>query len=234
MNSAFEKFGIYDFMGIWGPGALTVTYYLFTLRASIDVVLSYFDIDLSGIPIKSILIILYTAGAYLLGVVLHELGKIIIDAFPCFCLSDINTRIYQKDIKRCPKILLLKRIKYEHQQAHKKYGIVVNRDNKAVEFEKAICFLKYDKNVSTRRIDTYHSVYALSRSLCLCFLSHLIIVSHTTQNLYLLFTDLILVFLFFIRTYRYFHSWVKNVYIQYYTTVASKHNETDEITKIDI
>ena len=24
MDKALEKFGIYDFMGIWGPGAITV------------------------------------------------------------------------------------------------------------------------------------------------------------------------------------------------------------------
>lgn len=32
MDKVLEKFGIYDFLGIWGPGALTVTYYVLTMH----------------------------------------------------------------------------------------------------------------------------------------------------------------------------------------------------------
>ena len=33
MDTIAEKFSLYDFIGIWGPGAVTVTYYLFTTRS---------------------------------------------------------------------------------------------------------------------------------------------------------------------------------------------------------
>lgn len=36
MSGALEKLGIYDFMGIWGPGAITVTYFWFILEETIQ------------------------------------------------------------------------------------------------------------------------------------------------------------------------------------------------------
>lgn len=235
MDKVFEKFGIYDFLGIWIPGALTVTYYLFTLRASMEILFSCFDIDLSGMPIEFILVILYTAVAYFLGVILHEVGKILADFIPCFRTYDTNTRIYKKVIHKRPNGLF-RRIKYEYQQALMQNNIVHDNKNEVevIEFEKAISSLKYDKNNSTKRIDMYHSVYALSRSLCLCFLGHAIILAFVHWNLFLLITDAIMALLFFERSYRYFHSWVKNVYLQYYKSIEDSRNESDQTTKTDI
>lgn len=235
MDKAFEKFGIYDFLGIWIPGALTVTYYLFTLRIYTNKIFGCFDIDLSGIPINFLLVILYTAVAYFLGVILHEVGKILADFIPCFRTDDINTRIYKKVIHKRPNGLFRK-IKYEYQQVLMQNNTLPDNKNKGevIEFDKAISSLKYDKNISTKRIDTYHSVYALSRSLCLCFLGHAIILVFVHWNLFLLITDAIMALLFFERSYRYFHSWVKNVYLQYYKSIEDSRNESDQTTKTDI
>lgn len=216
MDSIFEKFGIYDFVGIWIPGALTVTYYLFTLSSLFTKALKSFGIQKIAISKDFLIVILYTAVAFFVGIVLHEIGKILADIVPWFCLSDINTRMYKKDIQKRP-VLLLKRIRYEYQQAHKKNDIVKN--NQVVDFDKAISSLKYNEKVNTKRIDKYHSIYALSRSLFLCFLIHAIIICFY-WNLFLFITDLFLMLLFFVRTYRYFYSWVKDVYLQYYKTIG--------------
>ncbi len=213
MDKVFEKFGVYDIIGIWIPGALTVTYFLLTMRDSLSNLFSEIGIDINGLSDDYIMIIIYTAVAFFIGIILHEIGKIIADLIPCFELSNINTRIYEKEIKKCPRVLVFKRIKYEYQQAHIKNRIV--RNKKVEDFEKAISVLKYNKDVSTSRVDKYHSIYALSRSLCLCFIIHAIFVLFNWNTL-LFITDILLACLFYLRTYRYFHSWVKNVYLQYY------------------
>lgn len=132
-------------------------------------------IVLNDIPIKFLLVILYTAIAYFAGVVLHELGKILVDVIPWFRTFDINTRIYKNDMYKRPKGLLFRRIKYEFQQELKQNCIVADNKNEIIEFAAAINELKYNDCISTNRIDKYHSVCALSRSLCLCFLGHSII-----------------------------------------------------------
>ena len=213
MDKVFEKFGVYDIIGIWIPGALTVTYFLLTMRDLLSCFFSNIGIDINGLSDDYIMIILYTAVAFFIGIVLHEIGKVIADLIPCFKLSKINTRIYEKEIKMCPRILVFKRIRYEYQQSHIGNKLVKNK--KVEDFEKAISELKYNKNINTSRVDKYHSIYALSRSLCLCFIIHAIIMLFS-WNPFLLIADILFAHLFYLRTYRYFHSWVKNVYLQYY------------------
>lgn len=93
-----------------------------------------------------------------------------------------------------------------------------------IKFEKAITFLKYNNIISTKRIDTYHAVYALSRSLSLGHIVHMIIVILSwmcTDNgisaVYIAI-DIMMAILFFERAYRYFYSWIKNIFIQYYNS----------------
>lgn len=79
--------------------------------------------------------------------------------------------------------------------------------------------MKYDKGVDMRRIDLYHSVYALSRSLTLSFFIHFIMViackPHFLSVERIMIVDGILVIVFFERAYRYYRSWIKNTFIQY-------------------
>lgn len=93
MDKAFEKHGIYDFFGIWIPGAITVTYYLFTLRVFFYHFFSRLRIEQNGLSGNFLLIILYTAIAYLVGVILHELGKIIVDKTSFMQISGTNISV---------------------------------------------------------------------------------------------------------------------------------------------
>ncbi len=234
MDKAFEKLGLYDFFGIWIPGALTVTYYLFTLRDYFYHIFSFLKISQNGIPSYLLIIILYTAVAYIVGVILHEIGKIIADITTIFNFHTINSRIKNLSVSKCPRTNVFKRIQYEYKNSLEKNDIKLEN---IVDFDKAISYLKYNGRITTKRIDTYHAIYALSRSLSLCFLGHLllllfiiiktsIIAIINTIELWVLvpyaflcIIDITLLFLFFLRTYRYFHSWIKNIFIQYYKNI---------------
>lgn len=207
MDKAFEKLGIYDFFGIWIPGALTVTYYLFTLRDFFYHLFSHLRIEQNGLSGNFLLIILYTAIAYLVGVILHELGKIIVDKTSFMRISGINKSVTKDKQPFYLKLPNMKKIRSEYTQALIQNDIIIDD---LVDFDKAISYLKYNNTINTKRIDTYHAVYALSRSLCLCFLGHSVLL---TLNLiisychnwsikpsgWIIVIDIVLLLLFFIR-----------------------------------
>ena len=95
---------------------------------------------------------------------------------------------------------------------------------KELNFDRTLCCLKYTNNTGTVRIDKYHSVYALARSLAVCFMSHIIIclISAMVENnasrevSSIIMLDLVLFFIFLERTYRYLCLWIENTFIQYY------------------
>ena len=60
MDGFLGKFGIYDFMGIWGPGAITVTYFYFTMKKNITMFLNFIGIVNPDISENYLLLILYT------------------------------------------------------------------------------------------------------------------------------------------------------------------------------
>lgn len=226
MDSIFQKFGIYDFMGIWGAGALSVTYFFLTICKDI------FSLDVFSLPVY-IIVILYTAGAYIVGVILHELGKILFDFLPYFNADNIKQRMNVKFQKR-PNFIPFNIIKHEYLSAIN--DTLTAEEYKEVKFDKALSYLKYKDNINTRRIDTYHSIYALARSLCLCFLMHAIIIfltSHFFEEIdismekFFFVLDIVLVALFYIRAYRYYHSWVKNIFIQYNFLIKETSEKTD-------
>ena len=223
MDKTLEKFGIYDFMGIWGPGALTVTYYFITLRLIFNSMITVHDTTNYFLTQKQLLIILYTAVSYFLGVVFHEVGKLLCDSIEIFQTEKFIIRIKKcNNIEKKKWFTPFKNIKYEVCTAFNQFGlqrIFNNLEN--IGFEKAISTLKYNNEIRTNRIDTYHSVYALSRSLCICFICNILllfleaIAFKVKLNLWFVIADILFAALFYIRTYRYFHSWVKNVYLQY-------------------
>lgn len=224
-------------MGIWGPGALTVTYYLFTLRLLLKSIMTAIGITNYFLTQNQLLIILYTAVSYFFGVVLHEMGKLICDSVETFQTEKFLIRIAQcKNIEKKKWFTPFKNIKYEVCTAFNAFyaksdAKKIFKDLDSIGFEKALNTLKYSNETSTRRIDTYHSVYALSRSLCICFMGNILlllleaIIFKIKLNLWLIIVDILFVVLFFIRTYRYFHSWIKNVWLQYCIIVEKRSNE---------
>ena len=222
MSGALEKFGIYDFMGIWGPGAIAVTYFLFTLEETIEATFLFFEIKM---PIKEelyLLIILYSAVAYVIGVIMHELGKLLAERTEIFKTTTVEKIAYGNAIFGG----FGWRIKKEYKNIIE--NTICACAYRTFEFNRALSYLKYTDNVSTKRVDTYHSVYGMSRSLFLCFSLHalveLVILLFKSQTdfyrVVIVFIDLVLAYLFLNRAYRYFCAWIRNVFIQYYEIIT--------------
>ena len=227
MDSALEKFGIYDLMGIWGAGALAVTYFLFTVWNS--VVRTFTLIGISN-PIKSelyLLVILYSAVAYFAGVLLQELGKIIFGGFYIFRTESANDLLKNNYVNphgpgwriRSECITILKN--------------TISEDlREIINFDEAYSYIKYTKESNIRRTDKYHSAYALARSLFLCFVGHagfqiFSFIKFNTccrQMVFFLAVDTLFALIFFVRSYRYFNSWIRNVFIQYVVEKFGNHN----------
>lgn len=229
MDGFLGKFGIYDFMGIWGPGAITVTYFYFTMKKSITMFLKFIGIVNPDISENYLMLILYTMVAYFVGVVLHEISKLIVERLNSFEIQKIKSFAYNETRHKgigC------------HIKNHYKEAIESNildvEEYQRLNFDRAICCLKYTNNTSTVRIDKYHSVYALARSLAVCFMSHIIIclVSAMVENnasrevSSIIMLDLVLFFIFLERTYRYLCLWIENTFIQYYLLNANSRSET--------
>lgn len=186
MDGALKKIGIYDFMGIWGPGAITVAYYSFSLGSPIKEFLCKFNIVQFNLSEKYTLLLLYTAIAYIVGIVLHEVGKL---------LKIIIDKLWPE-----------RKSKYN--------------DDK---FGNAARYLKYTQGIDTHQYDTYHSVYALARSMCISFVVHIVILficlftNYINVYTFIFFSylDKFLAILFFCRTYKYYKMWIKHTFLQY-------------------
>lgn len=254
MDSIFNKFGLYDFMGIWGPGAIFVTYFSFTLYRPMHDFLISNGVSNPGFSNLHMVIILYTVIAYVVGVVLHELGRFIADLFNLFRANDIQLTI-SEDQKSVPSTSGFSKTKKSFKSFGKRLSIfkqirlknitkinsIINGNKSCeVSFETAISTIKFRNLSSLLQVDKHHSIYALARSLSLTFLLHLVVSlfvachSYKTPNfsyaispLYYI-CDCALAFLFFLRAYRYFYSWVKSVYLQYYYITNSKPNNQQE------
>lgn len=233
MNTIFEKFGIFDFMGIWGPGAITVTYYFFTIKPFFTELFSYLNMPFLGISEKYLIILFYTAVAYTVGVCIHEIGKIIYDLIPLFDLDEITYFHAKKSTKR--SLIPLCKIRYDYNHT---IDSITNENSEQfpldVNFETARGKLKYNDKISSKRTDTYHSVYAFARGMTVSFTIHILIVSlslmfhFATLSWWLVVVDLALIAIFFFRAYRYFLAWIKNTYVQYYLNFVCKGEKSHE------
>lgn len=222
MSGALEKLGVYDFMGIWGPGAIAVTYFWCTMRNTIQAVFNYLEI---AIPINEELyklVILYSAVAYMIGVVLHELGKIITERTKLFNI----TTVQHCSLCKFSHCSFGKKIREEYNDMVS--GTIPNDVYASMTFHKAVNKIKSNEKIPTKDIDKFHSVYGMSRSLLLCFLIHAIAkliaclfggaeVITIRVNLTYFLIDIVLSVFFFNRAYRYFCSWVRTVFIQAYS-----------------
>ena len=236
MDKVLERFGIYDFLGIWAPGAICVTYYLFTLTAFFHRIFEWCGITQRLLEKGTLVILLYTAVAYVVGVLLHELGKIVIDFFSCFdtnrVIENVNDDKFGSSnrwhVRICHVRICHVRIRDEIKRTidqikeHDSNFELKDGEDSKPGFEYALDSLKFTRESITRHVDMDRSVYALSRSLCLCFIGHFVLIfvecllCHTKLRLLLLGVDMALIALFLIRAYRYLYRWVINVYIQYY------------------
>ena len=224
MDSIVEKFGIYDVMGIWGAGALTVTYFLFTSWNYLVEFLSKFGITN---PIQNelyLIIILYTAVSYFIGVILQEIGKVLIDKITVFNLEKADNFLNDEVTDNGLFKKIYKAFAREVQET-------IPKDKRPdISFYKANSYIKHSGNTNTKKIDKYHSAYALARSLSICFFTHCLfqgaswlwLSAPSIPSLVIMSTDLLLVMLFMERSYRYFNSWIREVFVQYYVLTKIK------------
>lgn len=231
MDQVLGYFGIYDFLGIWGPGAIMVTYFLCTMKNNISSFLKFLNIELPSISEKYILLMLYSVVAYVVGVILHEVGKFIVGRIQRFKIERVKQNAYSEKILDSENILNRK-IFYAINLEYKRIIEKTIPDKELycqIEFDKANNYLKYTYKGGTGKIDKYHSIYALARSLSLCFSIHLLAYSFAmlisgslTQWCFMAVFDMLVALVFWVRTYRYFCSWIRNILIQYYLVFLEK------------
>lgn len=233
MKDFFDRLGLYDYLGIWGPGVITLTYFLFTLQAPMRKLFQFMELENPGLEQGYMVIILYTVVAYMIGVILHEAGKLFSDHFlkltPEKCMKNAygreNVGKFFGGVRNDFKTSIEENIP---EVAHKK-----------IPFHQANYGLRLNSKADKKKVESYHAVYALSRSLFLCFLIHplaevlaLITGCVTWWNaLIMIILDAGCIFLFWVRTIRYYYSWVKNLVIHYYMECKpeEKHAEPEKV-----
>lgn len=224
MKDFLNKLGLYDYLGIWWPGAISVTYYLLTLQSPLRKLFQFIGMEDPGFKQGHWVIILYTVIAYMIGVILHETGKLFSD-----CVLRLRARKCQNNAYNPTKSSIFFR-GIRNDFATSIEETIPEGVYKRITFHQANYGLRFNRNADKKKIESYHAVYALSRSLFLCFLSHSIAECFavsaayvTGRNaLFMIIMDIILMILFGIRTVRYYYSWIKNLIIHYYFECKSE------------
>ena len=100
MNMIFEKFGIFDFLGIMGPGLIsTIYYYISYSLVCSEQALFQKAIESDAYFLVAVAFLLIS---YFFGVIIHEIGKIMYDCIPYFNTNKIKNRLYiQSNSKSC-------------------------------------------------------------------------------------------------------------------------------------
>ncbi len=226
MGDIVNKFKIYDVLGIWLTGIISLAYYLIATIIMFNYdfwgLLKSFNSDYSILFIFMFLII-----AYLFGTVEHEIGKWIADGSKKYNvknITDVKTKclIHHKSVDNFNE-----RIEQLNNNAFYK------RDKGKTTFDEANSYFKHLGK--TDLIDRYHSFYGFSRGLfvgfvfytafCLALLLANLICNINLNIIIISITLVLTIFLtllFAVRTYRTYLEWVKNVFIQYY-----KHREAE-------
>lgn len=218
MDKALENFGIFDFMGVWGPGAIIVTYFYFSFYYNFSSSMAFFGVVEPQISESYYILILATAVAYVVGVIFHELGKFVIEHLKLFETDNVKGLAYNDDANLGG---LFRKIKKEYK-ATVENEIPDSGFYNKINFDKASSYLKYVNKTGTKRVDKYHSICALSRSLFLCFSLHALaalcfaIFQPDTTYYRIMAVDIVCACLFWVRTYRYYCSWIRNTLVQYY------------------
>ena len=189
MDKILDRFGLYDFFGIWGPGALTLGYTLVTAPSLCRAVIDWLGFSPSGLDQSFLWLLLFSAGAYLVGLILHDITKILFDWLPGLKRNDIvaaQLKANKTITERLPSMGEV--IVYVNQYLPDRMG----------------------------RIEQYHANYGMSRSLWLAFTVHgFLLLFFEPINGGLVLIDLLLSVLEIATAEHYYRAWAKNVYILY-------------------
>ena len=210
MDNFFGKFGICDFMGVWGPGAMFVLYSMITTIYinQVDILSSIENLQCD----YSLLIIFaFCLLSYFCGVIFHELGKGISDMIKPF---DLNT-IFRLRSKR---LLFLKKrlIKFTLSIDENKYT------SKNPSVYDAMNYIRNNNIDKMARIDKSRSIYGFSRGSAIGIIAHAILLvvyafAAKSWNSIIGFSiiDLFLCTIFLFRTFRYKYIWIEKAFIVY-------------------
>lgn len=212
MDKVFENIKVYDFLGIWGAGIITLIYGILSYAAILqDNIMHYFrdfqsDYSLLIIFILSVL-------AYLIGTLIHEIGKW------------VYTMVLQ------PDTLIALAIKGEHPHFFKRqkkmlyrdvmtyYDRILEKDGTPKHFGAMIEYLKA-KNQS-KITDRYHALYGLMRGLLIGIFvvfvlsGFMLLIRCSAYGICFVVADVFILLVLAIRTYRYYLGWISHTIAQY-------------------
>lgn len=229
MKDIFDRIGVYDFFGICGAGALHIIYFLLT-KFYIENN-SIYEITKQISAYDSILLFLmFFILSYFVGTILHELGKFLMEnIFKSFTISTIRKTINSDKFNTEENFIKTLNPLNKMRKDFKAQTETLNPD---IPLHKALSYFKHKGN--SILLDKYHSLYGLSRGIWIgCILNMAIIaiayiditinsdassITMALSNIrirHVLFLDLILIILFYCRSYRFYLIWVKNVFTQY-------------------
>lgn len=219
MDKIFEKLGIYDFMGVWGPGAIFCICTSITFPEIVNTLSEKLKMSSNWLYV-----LLYIGIAYLFGVLFHEIGKWLCDKITYFFdyeqYYDIKKLNLKSNVNSC--VFTPRSLQYRYRKILKDCGV-----SPAKPFDRVYSDLKYKQNIDMKRLNLYHSVYGLSRGLFIAAIVHFILTivflckekvcpfCEFNKLSFYFFVDILLMYIFFCRTVRYFISWVMNTYIQH-------------------
>lgn len=223
LDKLIEKVGIYNFFGIWFAGAAFLVYAPTTIMWIVHYnILS--ELQKFQESFSVVFIFLFSILAYLLGTIFQEIGKWMLDSFKNnFNIKKLSDVAFTKyDYNAIPNTFKLchpvqyRKAEFSYQ-VNKLLKITKESD---LDFDEILAHNKA-KN-KTKLFDKYHSYYGLSRGLFIGFITHLILLCfflifyevNIVRVIACLIIDVLLMIIFYIRTYRYYLIWVQNVFIQ--------------------
>lgn len=227
MSDLLKKFGMFDIMGIWAPGSISLLYILFTILCmhKIDIIstLKEFQSDFS-----IMFIFLFCILAYYLGVVFHEIGKGITDLKQPFTFNTLLKLRNKKHLNFFAKrFIALTNIKCCLPQ------------NLNMNIYDVLESIKR-KNINISSIEKARSIYGFSRSVMISFIIHIVLLCIYTFNSYVVdvyfwIIDAIFIVLFLFRSVRYYYKWIQKT-LNCYATIKKEEqsHEPNQTTKINL
>lgn len=201
MDRIFKHIGLYDFWGIFCAGAVVLTMGL------IPFVSCFINMSISINSFNYVLI--YILLSYIVGLILHGVSILFID----YRISGFNISKATKDSFLCN---YLKPWKYIY---------IINNKEITTETRKlgfSHCYNDLKINDLTEKIDKFHSIYGMSRSIATGFLM-LIVSLHICNQFFLKIENILLYIviyallflIFYARAKKYFYRWIEWTYIEY-------------------
>lgn len=203
MKKAFEHVGRYDFWCIFGSGIIFVIAWIVNvLLVENNFLTAFREFSKQQADWSFLLIFILVVIGYFVGIILQTIAKI---------SFDLTKRFGFEKAFRCSDFLSNL---YES-----------NHHMKQSDFDKQYDYLKHIGK--TKRIDVYHSLYGMSRSLfvgviLLTFILMPAYLNSLKEFLLLIGINSVLAILLFIRAKMYFDRWINYVLVEYRLCMRDK------------